>query len=334
MKKKSTSQSAPARRPVLHPDAIGTTEGGSLGEAGLPAVPSSAVALLRRVEASREGGFLNLRVLFGLFVMLAGVFLALVSLGTFSSVSAETNRTESTHAQIQPIGVVPGESAAVRPSGATLVGRPEPAYGTAELTSHTLQALGFESPGSTGLTVTGSRFCSAGICFFDAPLLLPAGAAIQRIELEACDSSATAAVEAQLFRITGPDASFSLLAQVSTGAAATPGCNYFSVDLAPVETVDNRNFTYFVQILIGGAGSATRFQAVRVYYRLQVSPPPGTATFNDVPTSSPWFPYVEALTSAGVTGGCAPNLYCPNDPITRGQMAVFLAKALGLQWAP
>jgi len=71
-----------------------------------------------------------------------------------------------------------------------------------------------------------------------------------------------------------------------------------------------------------------------VYYRLQVSPPPGTATFNDVPTSSPWFPYVEALASAGVTGGCAPSLYCPNDPITRGQMAVFLAKALGLQWAP
>jgi hypothetical protein len=207
MKKKSTSQSAPSRRPVLRTSSA--TEGGSLGEAGLPAV------------ASREGGFLNLRVLFGLCVMLAGVFLALVSFGTFSSVFAQTNRTESTHAQIQPVGVVPSESAAVRPSGATLVGRPEPAYGTAELTSHTLQAFGFETfktPTTTFATNTGSRYCGdRGGCIFEAPLLLPAGAAIQRIELEACDSSPIAEVFAALYRITGPDASISLRASVSTG---------------------------------------------------------------------------------------------------------------------
>jgi hypothetical protein len=225
----------------------------------------------------------------------------------------------------------------VSPSGGTLVGRPEPAFGTAELTSHTLQAFGFEafdSSTSLGGTGTGSRFCSADGCDLLAPVLLPAGAAIQRMELEACDTSATAEVFAQLFRVTGPDASISELAEVITGVTQTSGCNYFSVDLSPVETVDNRNFTYLVRVGITGAGSTTRFQAVRVYYRRQVSPPPGTATFNDVPTSSAWFPYVEALTSAGITGGCAPSLYCPNDPITRGQMAVFLAKALGLQFAP
>jgi S-layer homology domain len=288
-------------------------------------------------KSTSQSAFLNLRVLFGLFVMLAGVFLALVSFGTFSSAFAQTNRTESTHAQVQPVGVVPSESAAASPSGPTIVGRPEPAYGTVELTSHTVQAFGFEafsSPTALGGTGTGSRFCNGAACFFEGPLLLPAGAAIQRIELEACDFNAAAELHVTLYRITGPDASFSGLANFGTGNAATPGCNYFSVDLAPVETVDNRNFTYFIQVFISGTTSTTRFQAVRVYYRLQVSPPPGTATFNDVPTSSPWFPYVEALVSAGVTGGCAPNLYCPNDPITRGQMSVFLAKALGLQWAP
>src|SRR5215469_17681965 len=45
--------------------------------------------------------------------MLAGVFLALVSFGTFSSVFAQTNRTELTHAQVQPVGVAPNESAAI-----------------------------------------------------------------------------------------------------------------------------------------------------------------------------------------------------------------------------
>ena len=55
-------------------------------------------------------------------------------------------------------------------------------------------------------------------------------------------------------------------------------------------------------------------------------------TFNDVPTGHPFFQYIEALSASGVTGGCnaAPPLYCPDNFVTRGQMAVFLAKALGL----
>lgn len=63
-----------------------------------------------------------------------------------------------------------------------------------------------------------------------------------------------------------------------------------------------------------------------------VSPAPGSATFNDVPTNHPFFQFIEALYAAGITGGCqaAPPLYCPDNPVTRGQMAVFLAKALGL----
>jgi peptidoglycan hydrolase-like amidase len=32
----------------------------------------------------------------------------------------------------------------------------------------------------------------------------------------------------------------------------------------------------------------------------------------------------------GITTGCAADRYCPNDPVTRGQMASFVARALGL----
>ena len=63
-----------------------------------------------------------------------------------------------------------------------------------------------------------------------------------------------------------------------------------------------------------------------------VSPPPATPTFGDVPTGHPYFQFVEALVKSGVTGGCGGGNYCPDQPLTRGQMAVFLAKALGLQW--
>ena len=73
--------------------------------------------------------------------------------------------------------------------------------------------------------------------------------------------------------------------------------------------------------------------AVRVFYKLQVSPAPFVATFNDVPTSDPAFQFIEALVASGVTAGCGGGNYCPDAPLTRRQMAVFLAKLLGLQWS-
>ncbi len=42
---------------------------------------------------------------------------------------------------------------------------------------------------------------------------------------------------------------------------------------------------------------------------------------------------IERLAEAGVTKGCNPpdnTMFCPNDPVTRGQMAAFLVRALGL----
>ena len=48
--------------------------------------------------------------------------------------------------------------------------------------------------------------------------------------------------------------------------------------------------------------------------------------FDDVPTGSSIHDDVEAIANAGVTSGCQtdPPLYCPNDPVTRGQMAQFM----------
>ena len=62
---------------------------------------------------------------------------------------------------------------------------------------------------------------------------------------------------------------------------------------------------------------------------------PAVATFNDVPTSHPFFQYVEALAASGITGGCGNGNYCPNNTVTRQQMAVFLLKALeGFDYDP
>lgn len=39
---------------------------------------------------------------------------------------------------------------------------------------------------------------------------------------------------------------------------------------------------------------------------------------------------INRLAASGITGGCATNRYCPRNAVTRGQMASFLARALGL----
>lgn len=84
--------------------------------------------------------------------------------------------------------------------------------------------------------------------------------------------------------------------------------------------------------LRASATGAIGLGAVLIRWRREVSPSPDVPTFGDVPTSDSAFPFVEALAASGITSGCGGGKFCPNAPLTRRQMAVFLAKALGLHW--
>jgi S-layer homology domain len=46
--------------------------------------------------------------------------------------------------------------------------------------------------------------------------------------------------------------------------------------------------------------------------------------FSDVPNSNIFHGDVDALVDAGVTAGCGGGKYCPNQAVTRGQMAAFM----------
>lgn len=61
-------------------------------------------------------------------------------------------------------------------------------------------------------------------------------------------------------------------------------------------------------------------------------PPPATGIFSDVPLSHWAAPWIEQLYREGITLGCAlnPLSYCPDQPVTRAQMAVFLARTFGV----
>ena len=55
-------------------------------------------------------------------------------------------------------------------------------------------------------------------------------------------------------------------------------------------------------------------------------PPACTAVFLDVPCPSTFADWIEQLAAEGITGGCSAGNYCPDNPVIRQQMAVFLLK--------
>ena len=217
-------------------------------------------------------------------------------------------------------------------------------YGTAALVTHTMQAAAFtpftkSDTLNVSANLAGDRFCDgADNCSFVAPVLLPAGAVVISLQLDACDTRGSAAVTASLQRSQRANGGTVNLAQATTGfGPSTFGCALVTSQLASPSTINNDLFAYFVRVSIASTGPAledARFQAVRIFYRLQVSPAPAVATFNDVPTTHPFFPFIEALVAAGITAGCddSPPLFCPDAAVTRKQMAAFLARALGLHW--
>lgn len=50
-------------------------------------------------------------------------------------------------------------------------------------------------------------------------------------------------------------------------------------------------------------------------------------SFFDVPIDHWAWSFIEALVARGVTSGCSLGTFCPDDPVTRGQMAVYLLRA-------
>jgi hypothetical protein len=56
-------------------------------------------------------------------------------------------------------------------------------------------------------------------------------------------------------------------------------------------------------------------------------PPAATgAMFTDVPADAPYAAWIERFAAEGITSGCGGGRFCPNDSVTRDQMAVFLLR--------
>ena len=61
------------------------------------------------------------------------------------------------------------------------------------------------------------------------------------------------------------------------------------------------------------------------------TPPVAAGTvFTDVPANAFAAAWIEQLVAEGITSGCGNGIFCPNNSVTRAQMAVFLQRTFNL----
>ena len=77
--------------------------------------------------------------------------------------------------------------------------------------------------------------------------------------------------------------------------------------------------------------SVSRAEMAALLTRAFELAPASSAQFVDV-ISTDWFaPAVDSLRAAGITDGCGSDRFCPHEPVTREQLAIFLGRALRLE---
>ena len=100
--------------------------------------------------------------------------------------------------------------------------------------------------------------------------------------------------------------------QITSGCSATAYC--------PDDSVTRGQMAVF--IIRARYGAITAFSS---------SPTP---LFTDVPASNGFFPWIQKMKQVGITSGCGATTYCPNDLVTRDQMAIFLVRGAFNQLLP
>jgi hypothetical protein len=187
---------------------------------------------------------------------------------------------------------------------------------------------------------TGNFACAAGgtesriVC----QIIPPHGADLDILRVWGTDQSATADMQVTLTQACLPDTAGALptLDVLATVTSSGSPIGFTGTDTLPQPTVaDNSSCTYRVEVRLGNDNSTCAtglfFSKARLQWNRQIPPAPAVASFpDDMPPGVQFFAEVEALAATGITAGCGATTFCPDQPVTRRQMAAFLARALGL----
>jgi hypothetical protein len=211
-----------------------------------------------------------------------------------------------------------------------------PEYGTTDGTTVNVYSYAFQGmdPYLDQISDDGNAFRyfrAAGSGFLIAPVNVPSGVVIDYVEFSNCINTAGDLFLA-LWDATYGQGSVAgtLVDTVSTAAGCGVDGTYNINYLVPSNY--GNPLTLFL-LWSATYDGTTKFNDVTIGYHRVVSPAPGSPSFLDVPLSDPAFQWIEALVASGITVGCGDGtIYCPDNPVTRRQMAVFLAKGFGLHW--
>jgi hypothetical protein len=216
------------------------------------------------------------------------------------------------------------------------------AWGTAAFGVEMLHSSAFHGfHGGEYWMVQSYIYHDTGHPYYESNFQLPSGAAFYGYSACKYDNSATEEFNLWIwdyFHSGFAAPTQTELASFATGIAAITGytCAYTAfaspVTIVNAEVSGMHNYTVRVKLSNTNGDNNISFGGIALWYKLQVSPAPAVATFADVPVGAFGFQHIEALAASGITGGCGGGNFCPNDPLTRAQMAVFLAKAFGLFW--
>ena len=188
-------------------------------------------------------------------------------------------------------------------------------YGTSQTSLVTVSELEF-APGDSVTTygdvaVGGmnlQRYETSGDTGFIAAVHLPGGALLKSIEFDLCDSSVIDAHwQAAVVSCAKLDGLCATLGTIMLSVSNSGGnsCAAYTQDLSGLNyVVDNTSNRIALLTLPGASDVTNSLVGAVIGYQLQVSPAPATADFGDVPTTHPFFQFVEALFHSGITAGC------------------------------
>jgi hypothetical protein len=169
-----------------------------------------------------------------------------------------------------------------------------------------------------------------GIGMFDFPHG-QTGAAPNQIELHPivdivfspC-SSISLGTTSQSFNASGGIGSVSVSAEASCGWGASSNNPNFITIISGASGAGSGSVSYSV-----AANGSTTNRTGTISIGGQTFTVVEGAQFNDVPVGSQFYNEIGKLSARGVTVGCGGGNYCPDDGVTREQMAAFILRAKG-----
>ncbi len=229
-------------------------------------------------------------------------------------------------------------SATIQPGQRVSATATDPAGNTSEFSQRIIFSIAASSGppgGGTGITVSGTDFS-------DPTTMTIGGVATPATFVNDHTLSTTSpALSPGTFHdvvVTTADGTTGTLVNgwVADFLDAPGGHQFYSF----VTTLVSNTITVGVGNGLYGVDLGTKRQQMAVFllkaeHGLCYTPPPCAGVFPDVPCPSNFAPWIEALAAEGITTGCGGGNFCPDNLVTRRQMAVFLLKTEhGSTYAP